>query len=95
MSILSRLFGGGGGDAKRAAPGFPAEDYKGFSITPAPQADEGGYRLSARIERQVDGEVKVHHLLRADVLRDEGEAAAAALRKARQVIDEQGERIFR
>ncbi|MFB9150732.1 HlyU family transcriptional regulator [Roseovarius ramblicola] len=94
MSILSKLFGGGGGDAKRDAPGFPAEDYNGYSITPAPQPEDGGWRVGARIERQVGGEVKVHHLLRADVLRDEGEAAAVSLRKAKQVIDEQGERIF-
>jgi hypothetical protein len=93
MSILSRLFGGGG--AKREEPGFPTESYGGYSITPAPQADDGGFRVGARIERQVDGEVKVHHLLRADVVRDKGEAVAMSLRKAKQVIDEQGERIFR
>jgi len=93
MSILSRLFGGGG--AKRDALGFPAEDYNGYSITPVPQEDEGGYRVAARIEKEIGGEVQVHHLLRADVLRDRDEAAAVSLRKAKQVIDEQGERIFR
>lgn len=94
MSILSRLFGGGGG-AKREEPGFPTEEYKGFRITPAPQEDEGGWRVGARIEKEVGGEEKLHQLLRADVLRDRDEAAAVSLRKAKQVIDEQGERIFR
>lgn len=93
MSILSRLFGGGGG--KREAPGFPSEEYNGFRITPAPQEDEGGWRVGARIEKEVGGEARLHHLLRADVLRDRDEAAAMSLRKARQVIDEQGERILR
>ncbi|MGR3461473.1 MAG: HlyU family transcriptional regulator [Roseovarius sp.] len=93
MSILSRLFGGGG--AKREAAETPVEDYNGYLITPAPQKESDGYRVGARIEKELDGEVKVHHLLRADMLRDRDEAAAASLRKAKHLIDEQGERIFR
>ena len=90
MSILSRLFGGGGGGAKREAAEAPVEDYHGYLITPAPQEESDGYRVGARIEKELGGEVKVHH-----VLRDRDEAAAVSLRKAKQVIDEQGERIFR
>jgi hypothetical protein len=70
------------------------EAYKGFRITPTPAQTEGGYRLGARIEKDVDGEVRVHHLLRADVLGDRDAAEAASLRKARQVIDEQGDGLF-
>ncbi|MDZ7709628.1 MAG: HlyU family transcriptional regulator [Roseovarius sp.] len=92
MSILSRLFGSG---AKREAQELPADDYNGFRITPAPQEESDGYRVGARIEKEIGGEVKVHHFLRADVVRDRDEAAALSLRKAKQVIDEQGERIFR
>ena len=92
MSILSRLFGSG---AKREAQELPAEEYNGFRITPAPREESDGFRVGARIEAEIDGEVKVHHFLRADVLRDREEAAAASLHKAKQVIDEQGARIFR
>lgn len=92
MSILSRLFGG---STSPEAPDEPTEIYKGFRIAAAPQSDSGGYRVGARIEKEVDGEVKVHHLVRADTLRGFDEAAALSLRKARQMIDEQGERIFR
>jgi len=60
MSILSRLFGGGGA-AKRAEPGFPPEEYKGYRITPAPQEDEGGWRLAARIEKEVEGATQSQH----------------------------------
>ena len=94
MSILSRLFGGGGG-TKPKTPDAPAEEYNGFRITPAPQEDEGGWRVGARIEAGIGGEAKVHHFLRADVVRDRDEAVAVSLRKAKQVIDEQGARIFR
>ena len=93
MSILSRLFGGGA--AKPEAPADPTEVYKEFRIFAAPETDSAGYRVSARIEKDVAGEVKVHHLLRADTLRSLDEAEAMSLRKAKQMIDEQGERIFR
>ena len=91
MSILSRLFGGG---AKPKSRSEPTETYKDFRIIAAPQSDPEGYRVGARIEMDVDGEVMVHHLLRADTLRSLEEAEAFSIRKAKQVIDEQGERIF-
>ena len=92
MSILSRLFGGG---TKPEARAEVSETYKEFRITAAPQSDSEGYRVGARIEKEVDGEVKVYHLLRADTLRSLDEAETFSIRKAKQVIDEQGERIFR
>lgn len=92
MSILSRLFGGGG---KRETPEPATEAYQGFRIIPAPQEADGGYRIGARIEKEIGGEVKVHHLMRADVLRDRDAAEQASIRKAKQVIDEQGDALFR
>ncbi len=92
MSLFSKLFGGG---KSKPEPEAEAEVYEGFRIIPAPQSESDGYRLGARIEKEIDGEVKVHHLLRADVIRSLEEAHAFSIRKAKQVIDEQGERIFR
>ena len=91
MSILSRLFGG----KAKAEPEDEVEIYKGFRILPAPQAAEGGYRVAARIEKDIDGEVQVHQLMRADTIASLDEARAFCVRKAKQVIDEQGEAIFR
>jgi len=91
MSILSRLFGGG---AKPEARAEVAETYKGCRITAAPEATEGGYRVVARIEKEIGGEVKPHHLMRADTLGSIEEAEAFSIRKAKQVIDEQGDAIF-
>jgi len=92
MSLFSKLFGGG---AKRDGRAALSETYKDFQITAAPQQDEGGYRIGARIEKEVGGEVKVHRLVRADTVRGLDEAEAFSIRKAKQVIDEQGEAIFR
>ena len=51
----------------------------------------GEFRIAAVIEK--DG--RRHELIRADTLRDREAAVAASLGKARQIIDEQGESIFR
>ena len=84
MSILSRLFGGGG------APEPEPETYQGFRIMPTPVPEGGKYRIGATIEK--DG--KVHHLIRADLLDDLETANLASINKAKQMIDEQGERLF-
>lgn len=92
MSILSRLFGGG---AKPEARAEVAETYKDCRIVAAPQAAEGGYRVGARIEKEIDGEVKVHDLMRADTVGSLEEAETFSIRKAKQVIDEQGDALFK
>ncbi len=43
----------------------------------------------------MDGTVKSHTLIRADTLGDLEGANEASISKAKQVIDEQGDRIFR
>jgi hypothetical protein len=88
MSLFSKLFGGAGKPAREP------EIYKEFRIFPEPQSGSGGYRLAARIEKEMAGEIKVHHLLRADQIQSLDEAEAFSIRKAKQLIDEQGDRIF-
>jgi hypothetical protein len=91
MSLLSRLFGGGGG---RAKPRHASETHKDFTITPDPAREGSRFRLRARIEKEIAGETKTHVMIRADTFEDEDAAASAALGKARQMIDEQGDRLF-
>ncbi len=88
MSLFSRLFGG----SKKSEPEPVA--YEGFNIFPEPMAEGGKYRLSARIEKIVGGEHKTHQVVRADVFDSRDEAESLSVAKAKQVIDEQGERIF-
>ena len=86
MSLFSKLFGGGGASAPEPTP----EDYKGFAITPTPHKEGSRWRIGARIEK--DG--KTHDLIRADVLEDKDAADTASIGKAKQMIDEQGDRLF-
>lgn len=92
MSLLSRLFGGGGGS--KAPPEPESIDHKGFKITPAPINEGGVFRIGAKIEKDVDGQMKTHDLIRADTLNDPDAAATASVDKAKQLIDQMGDRLF-
>lgn len=93
MSFLKKLFGGGGDGAGGSE--VASESYKEFSITPTPIKEGGTYRVSARIEKTIDGETHSHTLVRADTVEVFQTAQEASVRKAKQVIDEQGDRIFK
>ena len=89
MSLLSRLFGGG-------TPKETAEPvtYQGYSIRPEPIKEGGEYRIAARIEKDVGGETKTHHLIRADTISDFDAAIEASVEKAKIMIDQHGDGIF-
>ncbi|PRY94722.1 hypothetical protein BCF33_0318 [Hasllibacter halocynthiae] len=86
MSFLKKLFGGGGGSASEVPP----ETHEGFTIRPEPAPEGDKWRIGAMIEK--DG--RTHHMIRADLLESREAAADASLRKARQMIDEQGEGLL-
>jgi len=95
MSILKRLFGGGeGGSGKSEVVGQPAE-HKGFTIRATPFPQEGQYQTCGIISKEIDGTVREHRFVRADRFPSAELAAEHALRKGKQIIDEQGAAIFR
>lgn len=87
MSLFSKLFGGG-------RPAQQPVDYKGFHIFPEPIKEDGAYRLAARIEKELTEGRRSHRLIRADTFQSAEAAGDAAIGKARQVIDEQGDALF-
>ncbi|MGB7317107.1 MAG: HlyU family transcriptional regulator [Planktotalea sp.] len=93
MSLLSWLFRSKSNEspaAKKAA----AVEYQGFRITPDPMKEAQGYRLCALIEKEIGGELQSHHLIRADTISDFDACVEASVAKARQMIDQQGDRLF-
>ena len=92
MSIFSALFGRGGG--KTAKPADPVE-YKGYVIRATPYKDNGHYQTAGTIEREIGGVKKEHRFIRADAYAAYDDAVALTFSKARQIIDLQGEKIFR
>lgn len=95
MSFLKRLFGGGGGPAAPEEPPVAAEaEYKGFSIQATPYREEGQFQTCGVIAREIGGVRREHRFIRADRFAAREDAADNAVRKARQMIDEQGEGLF-
>lgn len=93
MSLFKRLFGLGV-DSGAGTTLAAESEYEGFTITATPQPEGGQYRLHGTISKTVDGEAKTHILIRADLFPDAGQCAEVTIRKAKQVIDEQGDRLF-
>ncbi len=91
MSFFKKLFGGG---TAATAPAAEPQDYKGFTIRPTPFQEGGQYQTCGVISKEIDGTLKEHKLIRADRFPSLDDATETTIRKARQVIDEQGERIF-
>ena len=93
MGFFSNLFGG---SKEPAAPTVVAEEtIEGVHVAASPLPEGGQYRLRAILTKEIDGETREHTLIRADVFQSADEAAKMALTKARQVIAEQGDRLFR
>jgi hypothetical protein len=72
-------------------PPLPAEEYKGFRITPDPLLEDGQYRVRGVIEYAE----KAHQFIRADQLPNRELCAQETLRKARVLIDQQGTGLFK
>lgn len=92
MSFWKKLFGAGSAAAQEVASD-PIE-HKGFTIRATPFAEGGQYQTCGVISKEIDGEMKEHRFIRADRFASMDDAIDVSIRKARQVIDEQGDRIF-
>ncbi|MSO65349.1 MAG: hypothetical protein EXQ85_06070 [Alphaproteobacteria bacterium] len=90
--FFGRLLAGGEADAppERSA----AVDYKGFAIAPMFRRQGGQWLTAGVISKTIAGAVKEHHFVRAETHGSRELAADFALIKARQIVDERGERIF-
>jgi hypothetical protein len=96
MSFWKKLFGGGSSGASGEAGGAPARsaEHKGYTIEARPYQEGGQYQVAGSISKQVGESRKEHRFIRADRFPSQDEAADFALMKARQIIDQQGDRIF-
>ena len=87
-SLWQRLAGGGATEAE-------AVPYNGYLIRPTPFARGGGYQTCGVITKEIAGELKEHRFIRAETHASFEGASEFSLAKARQLIDEQGDRLFR
>jgi hypothetical protein len=89
-ALWSRIAGGGGG----APDEGPAVEYNGYRIRPTPYRRQGQYQTCGIIEKAVGGETREHRFIRAELHPNREAAVAFSIDKAKQIIDEQGQRLF-
>ncbi|CAN7502158.1 HlyU family transcriptional regulator [Devosia sp. LjRoot16] len=98
MSFWKNLFGGGGSRSagKSIEPAVVAEEaYKGFTVKSLIMPVGSEYQLAGLIEKEIDGELKSYKFVRADRFSSKEDVVSFALAKGRQIIDEQGDGIYR
>jgi hypothetical protein len=99
MSFLKKLFGLGA--ASDQAAGQPAdnkpaasEEHNGYTIHATPYQEAGQWQMCGVIEKEIGGEMKSHRFIRADRFAGKEDAVSLTLMKARQIIDQNGDRLF-
>lgn len=91
--ILQRLFGSGGED--RGEPELAgSERYEGFELQARPRHEGRVWRVAGRICRPDDPDGPRHDFIRVDTMTSHEEAVQLSLTKARQLVDERGERLL-
>ncbi len=93
-SFFSRLFGAGSNKPDTAPVQSDPVSYLDLTIVPGPIKADGQWRLAGVIIKDTpDGKLQ-RDFLRADTFSTSGEAEEFAIRKGKQIIDEQGDRLF-
>ncbi len=93
MSFWKKLFGGGGGSAAPAGPAQTVE-HKGYTIEARPYSEAGQFQVAGLIIKGEGEARREHKFIRADRFPTMDEAAEFSVTKARQIIDQQGDRLF-
>ena len=92
LSGIKSLFSASGESEAKAEE---AVEYNGFNIIPSPMSEGGQFRVAATISKQIsEEEVKTHNFIRSDLIPNRDECISITLRKAKMMIDQQGDRIF-
>jgi len=86
---FKRLLGG----SPEPAEGRPVP-YGDYTITPTPMRQGGQFLTAGVIRKQTPEGVKEHRFIRADTHASEEAARDFAVHKAKQIIDQLGDRIF-
>ncbi len=94
FSKFFSMFSGGGGAAKPAAAQADPQEHAGCLIFAEPIREGSQLRLAGRIEKEVDGRKLVRNFVRADMFTSMDDALDCTFRKARQIIDQNGNALF-
>lgn len=91
MSFFKKLFGGG---APKAPEPDPSIEHHGYTIHATPYEEGGQWQLCGVIEKDIGGERRSHRFIRADRFAAKDTAIEMTFVKARQIVEQSGDRIF-
>lgn len=89
-ALWDRMMGAGTAEEVVAEP----VEYKGYRIRPAPYQTGSQYQTAGTIEKDSPAGVKEHRFVRAESHASRDDAVEFSVLKARQIIDQQGDRMF-
>ena len=92
--FFSRLFRSRG-DALPQEDPSEFLDYKGFQIRPQPRREESAWHVAGTIRKETEEGPRAHYFIRADSAASRDAALELTVMKAKQMIDLEGERIFK
>ena len=94
--LMKKLFGGGGGggEAEGGKPIGEAVEHKNCSIQPIAMHKGGQFLTAGIISKDFPDGAREHRFVRADTHSSADQAHDFAIIKGRQIIDEQGDRLF-
>lgn len=97
MSFLKRLFGLGSSEqgSGKAQPEPVSSEHNGYVILATPFQEAGQFQTCGLIRKEIEGVLQEHKFIRADRFASMDDAVNISLMKARQIIDEQGDGMFR
>ncbi len=91
--FFKRLFGGTA-TGEPAGPAAEPEIYGGYVIQPEPKKEGGQWHIAGVITREGAPEGPAHRFIRADTYSSKDDADEFSIRKAKQIIDERGDRLL-
>ncbi|WP_342360594.1 HlyU family transcriptional regulator [Terrarubrum flagellatum] len=97
-SLFSKLSGGGAAEEKgdpSSAKVAKEIEHEGFIIRATPYKEAGQFQLCGVIAKEVAGEMKEHRFIRAERFPSLDDAVEMTLSKGRQIVDQNGERVFK
>lgn len=78
-----------------AANNPEAVTYKGYTISPMPKQGGGQWTTEGYISKDIGGVSKSEHFIRVESHIARDEATKHSIFKAKQIIDEQGDKLFK
>ncbi|MGK9055213.1 HlyU family transcriptional regulator [Neorhizobium sp. CSC1952] len=94
LSNILSIFSGGGKTAEPSGTAAEPVEHGGCLIHATPIREGSQFRLAGRIEKDVNGEVLERTFVRADVFTSMDDAVEYTVKKAQQIIDQNGPSLF-